>query len=111
MENEYSEPNAPEYRVFKDGNSWFAVDHNFVDLQQSPAGYGETPLDALSQLLSPVDPAETCLWSQDYAGSDMFSTSCGNAFRLDNGVPSENEMEFCCFCGRALEEDLPTADD
>ena len=39
------------YRVYLDGNSWCAVDGNFVDLQQSLAGFGDTPLIALGELL------------------------------------------------------------
>lgn len=33
---------GPDSRVFKDGNMWCAVWPNFIDLQQSPAGFGET---------------------------------------------------------------------
>lgn len=34
---------GPESRVFKDGNMWCAVDPDFTNLQESPAGFGETP--------------------------------------------------------------------
>ena len=49
-----------------------------------------------------------CIWSQDDAGHDIYSTSCNNTFRLDDGTPSENKMKFCCFCGGRLEEHLPS---
>ena len=37
-------------RVFKDGNSWCAVKPDFIDLQKSPAGFGDTPKEARKDL-------------------------------------------------------------
>jgi len=37
-------------RVFRDGESWCATQENFDNLQNSPAGFGETALEALSML-------------------------------------------------------------
>lgn len=37
-------------RVFKDGNSWCAVMPDFVDLQESLAGFGDTPEEARKNL-------------------------------------------------------------
>lgn len=54
---------------------------------------------------------ESCYWDADYPGSDMFSTSCKHAFRLDDGGPEENEMKFCCFCGRPLVEEPATIEE
>lgn len=51
MESEYSEPKPQEYRLFMDGNVWCAVCGDFVDLQNSPAGFGDTPTEALQNLL------------------------------------------------------------
>lgn len=31
------------YHLFKDGNAWCAVGPNFVNLQESDAGFGDTP--------------------------------------------------------------------
>lgn len=42
---------AGGYRIFKDGDQWCAVDHAFIDLQQSPAGFANTPGLALEQLM------------------------------------------------------------
>ena len=39
-----------EYRIFKDGSAWCATRGGFVNLQESPAGFGETPSDALNEL-------------------------------------------------------------
>lgn len=45
-----------------------------------------------------------CAWSQDgdYDG-DMWATGCGNYFILTDGTPAENDMRFCCYCGKSLE--------
>ncbi len=34
---------GPKTRVFMDGNAWCAVLPDFVNLQESPAGFGDTP--------------------------------------------------------------------
>ena len=39
------------FHIFKDGNSWCAVGPNFVDLQESVAGFGGTPIAAYTQWL------------------------------------------------------------
>ena len=49
-----AQPSGPAddgYHVFKDGNSWCAVGAGFVNLQESKAGFGHTPLVALSELI------------------------------------------------------------
>ncbi|VTU25166.1 hypothetical protein H4CHR_01540 [Variovorax sp. PBS-H4] len=43
-------PVEPAYRVFMDGDQWCAVGPTFVDLQQSPAGFADTPYLALERL-------------------------------------------------------------
>jgi len=37
---------------YKDGDKWCAVHGDFVNLQESPAGFGDTFEDALSDLMS-----------------------------------------------------------
>lgn len=39
------------FHIFKDGNSWCAVGPNFVNLQESVAGFGSTPIAAYAQWL------------------------------------------------------------
>jgi hypothetical protein len=41
---------GPRSRVFKDGSAWCAVFPDFVDLQESPAGFGDTPEAARAEL-------------------------------------------------------------
>ena len=55
----------------------------------------------------PAEPTVTavCEWRQD--GTDVFwGTGCGNAFIIEEGPPSENQMRFCCYCGGELREVL-----
>jgi len=41
---------GPDSRVYRDGNAWCAVRPDFVDIQTSPAGFGDTPEEARSAL-------------------------------------------------------------
>lgn len=41
---------GPEFRTFKDGNAWCAVRAGFVNLQESDAGFGDTPEAAIADL-------------------------------------------------------------
>jgi hypothetical protein len=41
---------ADGFHLMKDGNAWCAVGPEFVDLVQSPAGFGETPQAAVKAL-------------------------------------------------------------
>ena len=42
---------GPRTRVFRDGNAWCAVGPDFVNLQESPAGFGDTPDAARAALV------------------------------------------------------------
>ena len=42
---------ASTYRVYKEGNSWCAIGPGFVNLQESKAGFGDSPLAALGELI------------------------------------------------------------
>ncbi len=37
-------------RIYRDGDKWCAVLDDFVDLQQSPAGFGDTRTEAVTNL-------------------------------------------------------------
>jgi len=43
----------------------------------------------------------TCAWSDDDNG--VYETECGNAFELNEGTPADNNMAYCCYCGRLLD--------
>jgi hypothetical protein len=38
---------ANGFHLLRDGNSWCAVGPEFLDLQRSPAGFGDTPEQAV----------------------------------------------------------------
>ena len=40
-----------EYRIRKDGDKWCATAPNFINLQESDAGFGDTPIDAFQALV------------------------------------------------------------
>jgi len=42
---------GPTVRTFKDGDSWCAVKPGFINLEVSPAGFGDTREDAVKALL------------------------------------------------------------
>lgn len=48
-----------------------------------------------------------CVWSEviDFE-EHHYDTSCGDSFWLEEGTPSENNMHFCPFCGKKIEEQL-----
>lgn len=44
---------TPVFRLYKDGDAWCATFHDFIDLQSSQAGFGDTCLEALADLAGP----------------------------------------------------------
>jgi hypothetical protein len=52
--------------------------------------------------------AETCTWKEDL--HDGWGTGCGERAFIEEGIPSENKMRFCWYCGKPLEEE-PYVDD
>lgn len=44
-----------------------------------------------------------CRWTHDEF-TDSWDTDCGEKFQFTVGTPRENGMEFCCYCGRPLQE-------
>ncbi len=45
---------------------------------------------------------KACHWDQEDLDSDCYVTDCGHYFSVPDGTPEDNEMRFCCFCGRRL---------
>jgi hypothetical protein len=40
------------FRIQKDGNKWCATAPGFINLQESDAGFGDTPIDAFQALVA-----------------------------------------------------------
>ncbi|KKN47691.1 hypothetical protein LCGC14_0660140 [marine sediment metagenome] len=48
-----------------------------------------------------------CIWKQQDDDWGTWETECGNAFVLnDDGAPIEYDMNYCCYCGHKLLEEL-----
>lgn len=47
-----------------------------------------------------MDAEIICRWEQN--NHDDWETDCGSAFRIIEGTPQDNEMEYCCYCGNPL---------
>lgn len=47
---------------------------------------------------------DTCNWTQEDEGSEVWYTSCINIFSFTEPGPINNGMKFCCFCGKPLNE-------
>ncbi len=45
-----------------------------------------------------------CIWSQDGIDNNIWSTSCGEYFTIDDGTPYQNDFKFCYFCGKKLKQ-------
>lgn len=48
-----------------------------------------------TDLLTP----DRCQWTED---GEAWATSCGGFLQIENGTPADNQMVFCCYCGRPI---------
>ena len=51
----------------KDGNAWCATRHDFTNLQASPAGFGDTPIEAFTELAKELGYAPSKIWGNSLA--------------------------------------------
>lgn len=42
-----------------------------------------------------------CVWQEK---DGVWSTTCFHEFVINEGIPSKNDMKYCCFCGKIIEE-------
>ena len=55
---------------------------------------------------------DTCTWQQDGDyDSGMYGTSCRRYFNLEGGTPEDSNMQWCCYCGKKLMQELITEDE
>ena len=47
-------------------------------------------------------PEEECVWTIEDEDQGLWETTCKNVFFLSDGVPLENDMIYCCYCGRKI---------
>lgn len=53
--------------LFMDGNKWCAIDRHHVDLQRSPAGFGDTCLEAMAELCKELGYRPSKMWGATFA--------------------------------------------
>lgn len=52
--------------IERDGNAWCATAPNFINLQESPAGYGETALEAMAELCKALGYKPNKMWGATF---------------------------------------------
>ena len=52
--------------IVRDGKSWCAHLKDFVNLQESPAGFGDTKLEALADLATNLDYVPQKMWGRSF---------------------------------------------
>ena len=54
------------------------------------------------------DKIGRCIWAQedDWDNSSVYTTGCGHSFSINEDTPYNNGMEFCCYCGKILDQVL-----
>lgn len=45
-----------------------------------------------------------CIWEQDEEGN--WQTDCDEMFVIIDGTPEENQMKYCAYCGRLINQKL-----
>lgn len=55
--------------------------------------------------------SDTCEWREDDPNTDLWETECGKAYGINEGSPTENRMNFCCFCGKKIAESRKSEDE
>lgn len=53
--------------LFLDGDAWCATDRHFVNLQESPAGFGPTKLEAMAELCKELGYKPSKMWGATFA--------------------------------------------
>lgn len=66
-------------RVFLDGAAWCATRTDFSNPQDSPAGFGDTALDAMAALCKGLGYAPSKMWGTSFADLLKVSAEAGSA--------------------------------
>ena len=89
------------------------VEHDQFSSSSHPVGrLCHEAAAAIRAALAQQDESETCTWHQDGdSDSGVYATSCRRFFNLTDGTPEDNKMQWCCYCGKKLVQELITEDD
>ncbi|MDT8900927.1 hypothetical protein [Anaeroselena agilis] len=52
--------------LFQDGNSWCATRQDFINLQESPSGFGDTCLEAMADLCKSLGYRPSKMWGASF---------------------------------------------
>ena len=86
-----------------------ALDHE-IDTRRCKASTLRAMISLRAALAQQAEP-ETCTWHQDGdSDSGVYATSCRHYFNLEDGTPEDNKMQWCCYCGKKLVQELITED-
>jgi hypothetical protein len=55
-------------RLERDGNQWHACRFDFVNIQESPSGFGSTCLEAMAELCKGLGFKASKMWGQTFSG-------------------------------------------
>jgi len=53
-------------KIYKDGNQWCATRKDFINLQESPAGFGDTALEAMAELAKELGYKPMKMWGESF---------------------------------------------
>lgn len=78
-----------------DGSAWFATRADFINLQESPAGFGDTPVETFAELAKELGYRPSKMWGNTFAGllkAKVAPTSAvGASAPLNNPAPDGGE--------------------
>lgn len=70
----------------------------------------EENIKSLGVVLNKLDLADKikirinqCKWTYD-SNNGLYETSCDKSFIIIDGYPFENDMKYCCYCGKPIME-------
>lgn len=94
------------------GGGWNLLDHqqrpgaccDNVAMGEQIEHLRDIPLAAAPSVAPPPAP---CWWDLADEDASHYETGCGHAFEITTGTPAENDMKFCCYCGRELAASRP----
>lgn len=103
---------APTHRCPACGALWRQCDDASWNLRSaSCCGLCDAGRVELVRLLDEPKREPSCLWSRADDDTDVWETKCGHAFMIIDGTPTDNQMAFCCYCGRPLEQEIGGSDE
>ena len=81
---------------------------NFDKTPKMAQGFGVHVINTLDiNTKPPNDSTAICNWEHDECAEyNTWHTGCDGMFQITEGMPSENDMKYCCYCGYKIEEHI-----